>query len=93
MRRLDKATIRRMITHSYLQNRPIAFRFKDLMYPFGFKRMDGIGVLLTTTLTNKTEEQVQTAPIHEIHDNIAAWCKEENIGYYYDMQTDQYIFQ
>lgn len=88
-----KQEIRGMITNAYVARKTIKFTLDDLRYAFGFKRMNGEEILLRQLFSNKTEEQLQYIPKHQLIENIETWCKEQNIQYYYDYQTDSYFFK
>lgn len=74
--------------------RDTCFKMDDLIFPFGFKRLDGIEITLRQLITpSKTEKELSTAPKYEVHQNIENWCRENHIIFYYDMEKDSYFFR
>lgn len=78
------------------QVQPVAFRFEDLRFPFGFFRVPGEEYLLRKLLKpSLTEEQASYKPDHEIKQIITDWAKGNNLLMSEDFQAGEltYIFR
>lgn len=72
----------------------VCFDEKDIVFPFSFKRMDGLAIMLAQTVyPSKSEEEVQLCPKWEMESNIKEWCSENNLTYHYDSFHRKYYFR
>ncbi len=93
MDKFTKDDISIMVQNCFLYKKDVCFDFDDLVFAFGFKRMDGEEILMRQLFSSKSEEQLQILPMNEIRDNIEKWCIKNYILYHYDHIRNQYTFR
>jgi hypothetical protein len=90
--RLTKEELKTKVENRY--GAWIGIEFDCIKHTFGFSRVPGEALMLAQLLQpSKSEEELQMAPDHEIHDNIQSWCRENGIEFRRSYITDIYEFQ
>lgn len=73
-----KADIERMVKEAIEQGKGCIFEEDDLIFAFGFKRIDGEEYSWRKIFSSKTEEQMSTLSPAEMRRNFQDWCRERN---------------
>lgn len=83
------------IYDAYLDKVPggCVYKLDELRWAFGFNRVDGKVLALIQLTSGKTEEQISTVSLSQLHENIKEWCRENEILFYYDHEEDKYTFK